>query len=209
MKIYPGIDYQYRPTNYWEDDLLLQAILRNVKGTLRREMIIDHWEAGRYEILKDELKNASLPEKVRCELGQIHPAFMGGEYLPDNRERETEIARIELKSTTYDVISIRARPKDQDILYSIVDEYESEFDIATDSSQKPFTLAELIAFIDGSTQADFAQGLALCYSDMNAESSSRKDMRHFTVVSSDVYPKLKEHYEHVFDDWVNEEEIDC
>jgi len=44
-------------------------------------------------------------------LDLIHPSFMGGEYLPDYRRDEIEIARIELESTTSDVISVRARPR--------------------------------------------------------------------------------------------------
>ena len=35
---------------------------------------------------------------------------MGGEYLPGYRRNEVEIVRIELDSTTSDVISLRARP---------------------------------------------------------------------------------------------------
>jgi hypothetical protein len=34
---------------------------------------------------------------------------MGGEYLPDYEEGDVEIARIELESTTADVISIRVK----------------------------------------------------------------------------------------------------
>jgi len=48
--------------------------------------------------------------RAREGLGAIHPSFMGGEYLPGYRRNEVEIVRIELDSTTSDVISLRARP---------------------------------------------------------------------------------------------------
>jgi NADPH:quinone reductase-like Zn-dependent oxidoreductase len=54
---------------------------------------------------------------------------MGGEYLPDYGNCEVEIARIELKSTTYDVISLRACPSGSHIKHSLVDEYETEYSL--------------------------------------------------------------------------------
>jgi hypothetical protein len=39
----------------------------------------------------------------RSALGRLHPSFMGGEYLPDRRDTEVEIARINIDSTTSDV----------------------------------------------------------------------------------------------------------
>jgi hypothetical protein len=49
-------------------------------------------------------------DEARISLGQIHPTFMGGEYLPNYCRQEVEIARIALASTTSDVISLRASP---------------------------------------------------------------------------------------------------
>lgn len=39
MKTFDGIDYEFRPESYWEDSTVQQAILREVKGTNRRELI--------------------------------------------------------------------------------------------------------------------------------------------------------------------------
>lgn len=44
----------------------------------------------------------------KCSTSKFHPSFVGGEYLPDYKANEVQIARIELQSTTTDVISIRA-----------------------------------------------------------------------------------------------------
>ena len=110
-KLYAGIDYEFRPESFWtaaSDPLA--AILRNVKGRNRREMIRDYYAAGKLDQLSDELLEDALNDEVRISLGKIHPTFMGGEYLPNYGRQEVEIARIALASTTSDVISLRARP---------------------------------------------------------------------------------------------------
>jgi len=48
-----------------------------------------------------------LDEETRIRIGKIHSSFMGGEYLPVYGPGQIEIARIELESTTSDVISVR------------------------------------------------------------------------------------------------------
>src|ERR1022692_2397225 len=127
MKKYPNIDYIQRPQSYWYDQDVLATLLRNVKGTQRRRMITDYWKQGRLPELEEELLKDTLSEEARVQLGKIHPSFMGGEYLPDYLDTEVEIARIELASTTSDVISIRAARDPQGIRYRIVQEYDFEF----------------------------------------------------------------------------------
>jgi hypothetical protein len=51
---------------------------------------------------------------------------MGGEYLPDRRDTEVEIARINIDSTTSDVTSVYARPGKDRINYRVVDEYQGD-----------------------------------------------------------------------------------
>jgi putative SOS response-associated peptidase YedK len=71
-KLYAGIDYEFGPQPFWtaaSDPLA--AILRNVKGRNRREMIRDYYAAGKLGQLSDEL----------C--GQIHnkmPVILPEEY---------------------------------------------------------------------------------------------------------------------------------
>ena len=107
MKKYTGINYSYRPDNYWYDETVLQSILRDVKGTQRRKMIKDYYERGLFQELEETLTKTSLTDEERKRMASIHPMFMGGEYLPEYIKDETEIARIELRSTLADVISIR------------------------------------------------------------------------------------------------------
>ena len=138
-------------------------------------------------------------------MASIHPTFMGGEYLPEYIKDETEIARIELRSTLADVISIRAKTEEGILTYSVVDEYdESEFELPIDLSVEPFSLQELIEFIDG-VGFSGSIGIATCHNESNAEHMDREELADFTTVNSDIYHELESHYDQVFAQWVNAE----
>ncbi len=209
MKRYRGIKYSFRPKSYWGEDNVLQALLRDVKGAERRKMIKAYYEGGNFQELEESFTKASLSDEERFRLASIHPMFMGGEYLPDCNSNETEIARVTLRSTMQDVISIRAKGEDGELHYSVADEYDDhEFSLWTDSSLKPFTLKELIEFLDNSSQGlGYPGGLSLSYNNSNADSGlDRESLEDFTTISSEIYPQLEEHYDRVFADWVAEEQ---
>lgn len=205
MSRFTGIDYTFKPQSYWEDSSVLQALLRDVKGVQRRKMIVDYYEQDALSQLDDTFLQSKLSEEQRQRFGLIHPSFMGGEYLPDCTEDETEIARIELESTLADVTSIRAKRVDDEYHYNVVDEHGDTYNLFIDSTYETFTLAELIDFIDNTEQlGGWSGGLSLSYNNANAESLERERLRYFTKISSDIYTSLEEHYEKVFDAWVME-----
>ena len=202
----PPSYFSFQPASYWEESNPLTTILRNVKGTNRRQMITDFWNQGRFSELDPILMADSISTEVRRELGAIHPSFMGGEYLPDFLPTEVEIARIELQSTTSDVSSIRARrhPNDELIHYRIVDEYENIYEIQPKTSTAPLTQGELIGLID-TADCGLEVGLAHCFNLVNYnETGDAEPLRHFTTVSSPFYPKLFEHYDEEHEAWVRE-----
>ena len=105
------------------------------------------------------------------------------------------------------MITLRARPIPDGIAYRVEDEYEGVFSLPLETSKAPLTLAELIRqFEDGSLQElDYPGGLALGYNYLNADGGCLpEELRYFTSISSDFYPQLHIHFEHVFDDWVRE-----
>jgi hypothetical protein len=132
---------------------------------------------------------------------------MGGEYLPRYGRGEVEIARIELESTTSDVISVRARPSGSRILYRVCDEYEAEYELPQKSSRRPFSLGEFIRFLDAVEQAGVEPewkrfGFVLSFNQCNLDcGSDLEGLRHFTRVDSDVYPDLGRHYGRVCEEW--------
>jgi len=228
-------DLAFRPDTYWEAGDALTALLVNVKGTRRREMIRDiaaGHAAARVSELVDAgeltgdageavraalseidpgLLEAALSDDDRTSLGRIHPSFMGGEYLPDYRTGEVEIVRIQLKSTTYDVISVRARRTPKRIAYRVVDEYGAEFLWRPTHSRRPLSLGEMIRLIDGIRYVDsdahwYAHGL------MSALRGEVPDviendwievMANVVTVASDVYPSLHGWYWDEATDWAN------
>jgi hypothetical protein len=133
---------------------------------------------------------------------------MGGEYLPDYGDCEVEIARIELKSTTYDVISLRARPSGSHIKYSLVDEYETEYRLPQQTSSQPFSLGELIRFLDLVEQPDLTDpswsrfGFVLSFNESCLGcGAGLEDLRKFTRLGSDYYSDLDVHYSQAFERW--------
>src|ERR1700759_4427667 len=119
---YAKIDYDFRPGSFWgASGYSVAGVLRNGERRNRR------MRRGKMEQFAADLLNGSLDDKSQQRRGYVHPHFMGGEYLPRYGRREVEIARIELASTTSDVIGLRAKPTGSRIRYRIVDEYETEF----------------------------------------------------------------------------------
>ena len=207
-KYYPGINYDFQPTSYWSPGAdPLAVALMNVKGRNRREMIQDFYENGNLEALCDDLLADTLGEGARRSLGLIHPSFLGGEYLPNYARHEVEIARIELESTTSDVISIRARPRGKRIEYSVCDEYESEFKLPQKTSSHPFSLQELICFLDHveefKGEASWNRfGFILSFNQCNLEcGADLETLEDFTRVGSDFYPDLGLHYASSIAEW--------
>ena len=138
-------------------------------------------------------------------LRKIHPSFMGGEYMPGYLPLEVEIARICLRSTTSDVISVRVRPTGKAIAYRVVDEYNANFMLPIPKSVEPLAFADIVRELDEGHMDESGfpgGGLSLGYNNMNSRSGDFESLRHFTRISSDCYRDLQKHYEHVFEDWV-------
>jgi hypothetical protein len=207
-KRFDDINYGFRPKSYSDAGNPLQAILKNVLGSKRRRIIHDFFAAGRLDELSDAILLDVLSDEQRAWLEAVHPSFMGGEYLPPYRTGEVEIARIELQSTTADVISVRAQPANIRYVYSICDEYESEFKVSPASSVPPLTLAELIGIIDN---AGFTESLGIDYTVRNYEGGTRTaerldTLKTFTRVESTFYPQITLHYRRLVQSWYLEEQ---
>src|SRR2546430_14178539 len=87
----PGIDLQFRPASYFWPLKLETHLLTHVKGAERRATLRRLVDAERLDEIPDFLARSALGVAERQVLGRIHPAFMGGEYLPDRFATEVEI----------------------------------------------------------------------------------------------------------------------
>jgi len=204
----PKFDLAFRP-DYWNPADPLTAIVGNIKGQLRREMVTDI-VTGQAKQMTDSPEIAGALSEVEPGLLQdeltdhlflerVDPRWMGGEYLPAYQPGELEIARIVLNSTTMDVIALRARRgRAGRIRYRVVDEYApadwSSYGFRPRSSAVPLSFGELIALLDGLEYA--GQPYLEALRGQNLEwGASPEDSAAFFHVSSPFYPHLRAYYE--------------
>ena len=104
-----AIDLSFRPATYFGPQRLERYLLGKVKGAVLRKRLQALFDAGRHDEVHTVLTADGISAADRKALEAIHPMFMGGNYLPDTEDGEVEIARIRIKSTTFDVTSVYAR----------------------------------------------------------------------------------------------------
>jgi hypothetical protein len=86
----PGIDLDCRPRDYFWAAGLKIPLLSGIAGETRRQLVraLLDWDTP----IPDGLDAEVLDEAMREAWGGVHPAHMGGEYLPPFRKGEVEIA---------------------------------------------------------------------------------------------------------------------
>ena len=176
---------KYRPGSYFWARKLGIGLVSDIKGAERRKLIAQMIETNDHELLTPELLLHALPQTLREAQGRFHPTMMGGEYLPNRKEGEVEIARITIASTTQDVICVYARQVGKRIHYRVVDEYEDEAQRANRrrTSIRPLTLEQLVSFFLGGWDL-------ICCLDSNfgQDIDLRDEIHNFIVdASSDFY----------------------
>ena len=179
-----SIDLTYRPATYFRPQPLDRYLLSKVKGSVVRARLQALYDAGNHAEVDALLTASGVTAADRQALESFHPKFMGGNYLPDTGDGEVEIARITIRSTTYDVTSVYASRVAGGIRCRVVDEYEGE--TLTDPTEvivdQPLTLDALHAFFMDAFQFD--EVLQCNYED------DLNGMLGFFVVESAFYPDL-------------------
>jgi hypothetical protein len=142
-----AIDLAYRPKSYfWAYDNNIK-LASDIKGAERKAMYERALRSGDIELANSIISAPELTNEERKAHSGIHPAWMGGEYLPNLEAQEVEIARITIASTTQDVTCVYAKRGSSRIHYRVVDEYENmTLDERTRTSLRPLTLIELFDF---------------------------------------------------------------
>jgi len=204
-----GFDYGYRPASYFDNLDPNTLVVASILGEERRKDVRERLATGDFDplIWGPWLTESKLDDSIRQLIGQTHPWFMGGEYLPALEQDEIEIARIVCASATQDVTSIRARRRGGRIYYRVVDEMEGAFRVVKSWSLKPLTLGELIGLIacsdrEGDTMRN---GLVFSIIDWHIYShGDPKDMLGFISVSSCFYSDLKRYYDEAIERYLDE-----
>jgi hypothetical protein len=120
------LDLDYRPQSYFWADEIGVLLTSQIKGAQRKALYERFVRDGSEEDIDELLSKPKLSDQERDFIGKIHPSLMGGEYLPESLAGEVEIARITINSTTQDVTSVFASPRENEIYYRVVDEYDGE-----------------------------------------------------------------------------------
>jgi len=196
-----GIDLDYRPASYfWAAEKGI-TLISDIKGAERRRLFAKALETGEEVAFSEALLTAALTAHDREALGRIHPAFMGGEYLPNRWRQEVEIARITIASTTQDVTCVYARQVGDRIHYRVVDEYEGMTldEPSTRTSTKPLKLQELVDFFLKSWNL-----IACLEVNFEGEGYPREEVQGFIVdASSSFYAEFEDLVRARVDDWLD------
>ena len=195
------IDLKFRPAGYFWPLSLATHLLSRVKGAERQRQIRQLIAQGKLNEVDAWLAAESLSDASRVQLGRCHPSLMGGEYLPDLRLNEVEIARISLLSVTGDVISVRATQGKRRIYYRIVDEYEGDSvpEHSRRTSIKPLTLSQLERFIERASA-----GMDIIYFNWS-HGEEIDSLPAFLTATSPFYPELEALYQLRITTWIASE----
>jgi hypothetical protein len=145
------IDLDYRPDYYFRPQRFERQMLSKVRSEVLRKKLQALFDAGRHAHVHTLLTAKSIPAADRKLLESFHAALMGGNYLPDTEDGEVEIGRISIKSTTYDVTCVYARPVEAGIHYRAIDEYGGDTlrGASEARTDKAMTLGEFTDFFLG------------------------------------------------------------
>ena len=197
----PAIDLAYRPNTYfWAHDNKIR-LASDIKGAERKALYEKLIDSDCPKLADTLIAEPVLSEQGRTDLGRIHPRFMGGEYLPDKTEREVEIARITIASTTYDTTSVYARRGKKRIYYKVVDEYGGEtLQKSYRTSIRPLTLKQLTDFFIASCDL-----LGCLEFNFSGDDYPRDEVHGFiTDASSSFYAEFEALVHQRISEWLNE-----
>lgn len=193
-----GIDLAYRPPARLFPLSLEHLLLARIKGSARRRTLRRAIEDGTVSELPSALLVSGLSERDRQQISRIHPSLMGGEYLPDLDDDELEVARIELRSVTGDVISVRAKKAGAFFRYRVVDEYGDDCLVQPTErrGRRPLTLGAFTRFV---LRASALRGVLA----MNAPHVAPQE---FVRLHSRIYPTFDALVRTRIDQWFPEAE---
>lgn len=150
-------------------------------GIIKRKMNIQ--ELRSYRPLR--LNGDTNTRKIR------RPYFDVGAHLPEAQSGFQEIARISLKSSTGDVISIQAKINKKSIRIIVIDEYDTKFLDYKSSYKSIPTQGEIFDVIRDMNNEPNSQYYWVAIVEM-LEFKSLKEIANYMFIDSVVYPNLND-----------------
>ena len=196
-EVIEGINLEFCPDTYFPESRDRAQLLSNIKGQARRELVSRQLDEEGFTSLDTFIARPELDDDQRAAWGRVHPWMMGGEFLPDFENGEVEIARVSLKSTTFDQKSVRAKGYGDDIHLSVEDEYGTEYELPFNRVTKPLSLGELIEFLNRTDHPDDIYSGGLVFSHWNYlddEHYHPAECVDFATTESAFYPELESYY---------------
>ena len=126
----------YRPISYWGLNTISTHLLLSIKSKIKKEEIkkfISNY--GEHKLINNRFTKNKLQDVDRELISKIKIDYSKNNNR--NNNIEVEIARLTMKSTLGDYISFRAKKNKDKIIYLIIDEYETNFNLVIKSSKRP------------------------------------------------------------------------
>lgn len=143
------VDLTRAPKSYFVPHGLERHLVSKIKSAVIRADLNALLDQGDYQQVRKVLIDEDRDNAFFNAMGHSHPMFLGGNYLPDTKEGEIEIARLCLRSVTYDVSAIYVRREQGVIHYRVVDEYDGMtlHEEPYAQSETPMTLEAFTALV--------------------------------------------------------------
>ena len=202
MTNYADFNLEYKPTDFFESIGFEEKAGGRIVGEARRVAALEKVKTRYYP---PELVGRKFHSYLREKEGKRHPWLMGGEYLPHLENDEIEICRIVLRSSTLDIISIRAKLQEKHFEYNVVDEHNvCEYKPPQFDEKNPITMRQLIEIIENCDR-DFGdpetnllegeKGLILPIIKQQFSANMRgEEVNDFLSVHSVFYPQIEEYF---------------
>ena len=148
-------------------------------------------------------------EKGDAEYQRVSPAMpegLVGEYLPDLDDGEVEIVMIGLNSAMGDVISVRVSLEDGLYHYTIVNEYDGDYEYKPATSSTPLTFRGVTELLWSITIEEWGRLFEQQWIDDLEYAGQRVDRisNDFYELESDFYFGLQEWLDWRFEQWAAE-----
>ncbi|HYD77550.1 hypothetical protein [Ramlibacter sp.] len=199
------VDLDQRPRSYLWADRLGIRLSSSIRGAARKRLyersLADSTD------LPEPLLSEHLGDDARRAWGSFHPSLLGGEYLPERKPGEVEVARIVIASTTMDVTCVYASEADGRVVVRVVDEYEGGTlsDCVSREFGGPLSLRELTDFFLEAWDLTDCLHVNFC-----EHGYPRDDVHAFVLeASSDFYPEFGRLVHQRIDEWLDTVKADA